>query len=340
MVCCRGVTNGRTSGARRLHLTSVFGRRSDAEGVKRRHVAVTKTIDELFQLPLPEFTAARNALASQLKKSGSAELATRVKGLSKPSVSAWTVNQLFWRHRKAFDRLMKSGEAFRHAQAAQLAGKSADLRAALEARREVLAELSRLAASILGGAGHAPSPETMRRVTTTLEALSTYSGAPGSPAPGQLVDDVDPPGFETLAALVPSVGGRAGGTGAGAVLKFDPGKKKVARKGSRDPRQQEADRKTQLAAARAAVQDAERTLREAQKAAAKAEAALKAAAARLKTAEREREELDAAVERAAAVLTEARQDARRVTGEAEDAAQAVTDAERALETARAKLDDL
>ena len=63
-------------------------------------------IDALFQLSLPEFTAARNALASRLKKGGQAEQAEVVKALQKPPISAWTVNQLFWKHRAAFDSLV------------------------------------------------------------------------------------------------------------------------------------------------------------------------------------------------------------------------------------------
>ena len=66
-------------------------------------------IDALFQLPPGEFTAARNALASRLKKGGHADEAEAVKALPKPSVSAWAVNQLFWKHRKPFDRLMAAG---------------------------------------------------------------------------------------------------------------------------------------------------------------------------------------------------------------------------------------
>jgi hypothetical protein len=50
-------------------------------------------IDELYQLPLDEFTAARNALA---KSTGDAS----IKKLEKPSLSAWAVNQLFWHQRK------------------------------------------------------------------------------------------------------------------------------------------------------------------------------------------------------------------------------------------------
>ena len=85
-------------------------------------------LDHLFQLPLSEFTAARNALAAKLKKAGRAEESERVKRLLKPPASAWTVNQLYWRHGKELSALMDNGDRFRAAQAAQLAGKPADVR--------------------------------------------------------------------------------------------------------------------------------------------------------------------------------------------------------------------
>lgn len=291
------------------------------------------SLDALFQLPLGEFTAARNALAAKLKKSGHPEEAARVKALPKPSISAWTVNQLFWRHRKAYERLMESGTQFRNAQAAQLAGKSADIRRALEARREALSDLSRRASDVLKEASHQPSPDTMRRVTTTLEALSTLATVPDAPRGGQLTDDVDPPGFESLAALVPTVGEGTSRDRAGAILPFQ--RKSPARASAKgkavDEKDSERARKEQEAEARAARQQAERTLREAQRTAEHAEAALKKAAARLKEAERMKAALDAQLEKATNELSEARQAARRITTEAEDAAQAVTDAERALE---------
>ena len=51
-------------------------------------------IDQLFALPLDEFTAARNELARRLKQDGDAEAAEGVRGLAKPTVAAWAVNQL------------------------------------------------------------------------------------------------------------------------------------------------------------------------------------------------------------------------------------------------------
>ncbi|HWN85302.1 MAG TPA: hypothetical protein VNN99_09130 [Vicinamibacterales bacterium] len=158
-------------------------------------------VDALFKLALPEFTAARNALASKLQKAGDKAAAAEVKALAKPPVSAWVVNQIYWRARAAFDRLMTAGARLRQAQASQLAGHSTNLREVLTTHREAVTELSRQAAAILSESGHPASPDIMRRVTMTLEGLAAQGLLAGAPAPGRLAADVDPPGFETITAL-------------------------------------------------------------------------------------------------------------------------------------------
>jgi hypothetical protein len=318
-----------------------------------QHEAVDE-IDALFQLPPGEFTAARNALAARLKKAGHAADADAIKALQKPSISAWTVNHLFWRQRAAFDTLLEAGERFRTAQAGQLAGRATDIRGPLDARRQALAELSKLAAEALRHAGHPPTPDVMRRITTTLEALSTYGGLAGTPQPGRLSEDVDPPGFETLAALVPRIGRRGEPTGPSRVLPFQH--QKAARKpraaGRKvDPKEAERiradERKAQLAAAKAALQANERALREARKQGEQAEAQLKKAAARAKEAEKlareiekEKAAVDRRYEKAAADADTARQQARKIAEEAEAAAEAVEDAERDVDAAQHALDAL
>jgi hypothetical protein len=294
--------------------------------------------DTLFQLPLGEFTAARNALAASLKKAGRQDEAAGVKALPKPSVSAWAVNQVYWRHRATFDRLMASGAELRRAQISQLSGETADLRGPLQARRDALADLSRQAAAALAEAQHQPTPKMMRRITTTLEALATYGSSAGTPVAGRLVDDVDPPGFETLAALVPqTTGAEARPAGSSTVLPFrqrsraSPTPKRAAHQ---DDRTVAEEREAARRAAKAAVQAAERALRDTRAAAARAETALETAAARATQAEEARAEADTRLERAAADLASARQEARRVAADAQDAAQAVADAERALERAK------
>ena len=294
---------------------------------------------------MAEFTAARNALAGKLKKAGKDEEAERVKTLPKPSLAAWVVNQLYWRQRKAFDRLIDAGERFRKAQAAQLSGKHADMRGPLDARREALSELTRLAAGVLRAAGHNPTPEQTRRVTTTLEALATYGSHPGAPPAGRLTDDIDPPGFEALAALVPQVGRtKRAGEEPTRVIPFQQKREPrgARKKGTpeEEARRREEERKAEIAAAKAALADAERALRDARKTAEQAEAELKKAAARAKETEQEKEEIEKRFEKASAAADEARQEARRVASAAEEAAQAVEDTERGLEKAKKELEKL
>lgn len=163
-------------------------------------------LDALFQLPLTEFIGARKLLAARLKKDKHPERADHVAALAKPSISAWTVNQLHWHHRDAFERLLATGQRFHKV---QKSGKVAEMREALDARRESLTELSDLADTLLRDAGHNPSLETIRRITTTLEAVSAYASLSGSqsddrPIPGRLTQDIDPPGFESFAGFKPS----------------------------------------------------------------------------------------------------------------------------------------
>ena len=302
-------------------------------------------MDGLFQLPLPEFTAARNALVSRLQKAGDKETATQVKGLTKPPVSAWVVNQLYWRDRNAFDRLLTAGARLRQAQASQLAGQVTNLRELLNSHRETLTGLSKQAAAILSESGHQPSPDVMRRVTMTLEGLAAQGLLEGAPAAGRLTADVDPPGFETISALAPRAAGDKPARPAGdaRVLAFHANKRtasngKGAHKGANDATAKARDAERRKAA-QAALKAAERALAEAKRDAASAEAAMKKAALKLKDVEKEKKDLDLRLEKATAAADAARQAARKTASEAADAAQIVEDAERAVEKAREGLEE-
>ena len=314
---------------------------SKATGIK---ATTAESIDSLYQLPLAEFTPARNALAAKLRKSGRADEADGIKSLVKPSIPAWAVNQVYWKHRDAFDRLIASGDRLRKAQASTLAGKSGDVRAALDAVRQALSELSRLASDALTVVGHNPSPGVMRAVTATLEALSAYGSTPNAPGAGRLVDEVDPPGFETLAALVPNAAGASGSDVPSRILRFrqdaHPPKPSRRQSGENDEKRAEEARQAKLAAAKAAAQDADQTLRELRTAAQQAQAALTKAGAHAKDTEKAMVDAEAVMERTAKEAHSARQTARRLAVEAEAAAQAVEDAERAVTRAKKELEDL
>lgn len=310
-------------------------------GEDKADVKTVGSIDELYQLPLSEFTAGRNTLATRLRKSGKASDADEVRSLVKPSIPAWAVNQVYWKHRPVFDRLLTAGDRLRKEQSSTLAGKSGDVRGALDAVREALSELSRLAATELETAGHNASPGAMRAIAATLEALSAYGTADHAPRVGRLVDEVDPPGFETLAALVPNAVGSGGSTMPSRVLPFQQQAAAPKRKAGEDNEERrEEERRAKLAAARAAVADADKNLREARSVAHDAQSALKKAAANAKDTEQAMIEAEQVLDTRAKEAHAARQLARRLAAEAEAAAQAVEDAERALARAKKAVEEL
>ncbi len=297
-------------------------------------------IGELYALPLPQFTAARNALATSLRRDGKSEEAERVRSLGRPSVSAWAVNHLYWHERSLFDQLISAGEEFRIAQQAQLAGKHSDLVPALDKRRDAIAALTKAAARALHGAGHNPTPDMMRRITTTLEALATYGNAPEAPPHGRLMADVPPPGFEALAALVPRVGSHTvAGHGTRRVLSFGDRQNPAAPRGrTKDAREMQArDLKMRRAEAESGVKQAERELRDAKTTAQKSRDAMKGAASKASALERTAAVAAERAEKATTAADAARREARKAAEAAETAVQALQDAEATLERAREKL---
>jgi hypothetical protein len=300
-------------------------------------------VDALYRLPLAEFTAARNTLAGQLKKSVRGNEAEFVKTLAKPPISAWAVNQLYWRHHEAFERLIATGERFRQAQTSRHASKVTEMREALDSRRDALSHLSDLATTLLREAGHNPTFETIRRITTTLEAISAYSSLSDGPQPGRLTDDVDPPGFESLASWVPAAGAKERTT--------EPTRLKSSTKSERaaastttkaeraaEARQLEATRQAKLADAKAALQEAKRLLTEMRARQKSLDAAQRKAHAAATEAEKQRREAEQRFNKARAASEDASQRARSIKTELGEASKEVKDGERAVEKASKELE--
>jgi hypothetical protein len=141
----------------------------------RREARSDQDSDLLFQLPLGEFTSARNVLSSRLKKSGLIQKADEVKRLAKPSISAWAVNQVYMRHKEAFDDLTAAGRQLIEEQKSQLSGRAVDLLKAQERHRGAVSKASHLAEVLLRESGHDPTPDLVRRIHSTLMALSSLS---------------------------------------------------------------------------------------------------------------------------------------------------------------------
>jgi len=143
-------------------------------------------LDVLYQAPLGDFIAERKRLAAELRAAGQQDAANQLAHRRRPTTSAWTVNQLYWHARDAFDALLVAATGIRKGDLGET-----------RAYRQALAELRKRAAGVLRDAGHAPTEATLRRVMGTLAAVAAAGGFDPDP-PGALASDREPPGFEAV----------------------------------------------------------------------------------------------------------------------------------------------
>jgi len=218
-------------------------------------------VDGLYAAPLGEFIALRNALA---KRTGDGE----IKQLKKPTVPAWAVNQLARRREIDLQRLLRAAEALEAAQTeAVRGGDQKPFERARRDEREAVRRLRSAAAELLKEAGHPASDQTLERVAKTLRAGAATDEGRRALREGRLGEELEPPGFDALAAL-------AGGAA--------PRRRTRAQQ---EPRRPSEAARRRAAKARGAAEDARREADE--------------AAAALEAAERELERARRAAERAA-----------------------------------------
>ena len=83
---------------------------------ENQRVATDEIIDELYGLPLSQFTQARNQAASDLRSAGRRAEADQVKALRKPSAAAGAVNRLVREHRREVEAFLQTAARLRDAQ--------------------------------------------------------------------------------------------------------------------------------------------------------------------------------------------------------------------------------
>lgn len=121
---------------------------------------------ELYGLPLKEFTAARDARAAEARKAGDRELAESVKRLRKPSTGAWMTNLLVREQKEEIKRLIERGETLRSAR--DLDG--ARIRQATKDKSEMVTKLLRRTRAIAKGVGTPLSKSIEQEIEGTLDA--------------------------------------------------------------------------------------------------------------------------------------------------------------------------
>ena len=248
-----------------------------------------RELDRLYQLPLSEFTSARDELAKRLRSEGERERADEVKKLRKPNVGVWLVNQLARERELDVQRLLRAGESLTKSQAKAAAGKSSQK--FLEARRDEQQALERLARAAreiaereeIGSTALAKATETLRAASLTAEGRDLLKR-------GRLSEDLEPPGFEALAGIDGIAPDRSPKKAKPSRSNERTEKRRLLKEARQRLQHLRADERQLTTAARAAERDAER-----------AEAEAVAARSRLEDA---REEARAATEQREAAEAE------------------------------------
>ena len=166
------------------------------------NVDIENDIDRLYIAPREEFVRERDALVKALRAAGDREAAAEVGAIRKPTLVAWTVNQLAHKERRDVDLLLDAGKRIIDAQEASIAkGGRADLDAAQASLRRAVNGLTEQASAILGPDA---SKTTLTRVAETLRTAATAPEGRELLARGRLSEELSGTGWEIVAGFAPS----------------------------------------------------------------------------------------------------------------------------------------
>ncbi|WP_392507656.1 hypothetical protein ACF3NT_12080 [Naumannella halotolerans] len=120
-------------------------------------------IDQVYAVPLEEFTGLRDDLAKQARSSGDRELAKTIKSLRKPTTSAWLVNRWSRANREDVDQLLELAELLAQAHRTLSAD---DLRTLSRQRTRLINSLTRAVAASSPGTVSAATGNEVGQILT------------------------------------------------------------------------------------------------------------------------------------------------------------------------------
>ena len=162
-----------------------------------------RELDALYDLPLEEFTKARNDLVARLRKAHQSEAAADVRALKKPTVIAWAANRLARDEPKLTAALLEAGERLRETQQRALAGnaKPDEVTEATAAEREAIRGLLTAARRRLG---ERATSVLLDKLSQTLRAAAVDPAARQLLERGRLTEELQAVGFGPLEAVRPT----------------------------------------------------------------------------------------------------------------------------------------
>jgi hypothetical protein len=160
--------------------------------------ASARAPEDLYGLPLEEFTPARDALAKELKAAGRKDEAAEVKSLRKPSLAAWALNRVAREHAAVIEELRSAGAELRDAQHEAMSGDAGRLREASRTLADEVDRVAGLAADVLRAAGRPASAAQQEKIVATLRTAAVDDDAGDALARGVLVEELESTGFSLL----------------------------------------------------------------------------------------------------------------------------------------------
>lgn len=161
-----------------------FDAGADAGGAERRLVEAT---DDLYAGPFEGFVARRKELVARLRAAGDTSGAQQLAAASKPTRTAWALNQVARAQPGLIAAVVESREA---ATLAQKNGDASTIREGARRHREAVAGAIRAARSLLTADGVSLSATQARRMGETLQALATDDAERERLTAGRLTHDV------------------------------------------------------------------------------------------------------------------------------------------------------
>jgi hypothetical protein len=161
-------------------------------------VDLDSVAEELYGLPLGEFTAARNDWVKQAKADGDRDLAAEIQQLAKPTTAAWLVNQLAREHGDELEQLIELGRDLREA-TSNVSGD--ELRALTRQRYQVVHALVQQVRRLGAKHGTKVSDAVAAEVQQTLDASLAHNGVAEAVLAGRLTQSVEYAGFGEPAGI-------------------------------------------------------------------------------------------------------------------------------------------
>jgi hypothetical protein len=153
---------------------------------------LTAVADDVYAVPLDDFTSTRNARASAAKKSGQRELATAVAALPKPSAAAWASNLLF---RSSEDVARDLARLREHISAATTAGDRDAVKKLSGSRHSLIRSLVDDARALAEAAGRGLSPAALDELSEALSAALADRFVAAAMSTGRLIRAPEPGGM-------------------------------------------------------------------------------------------------------------------------------------------------